>query len=99
MTEGQTVSYILALDQGTTSSRALVFDHAGNVRGSAQKEFRQIFPHAGWIEHDPREILASQTRVAAEALTRAGLSARDVAAIGINNQRQTTVVSDPATAT
>src|SRR5258706_7873333 len=97
MTEGQTVSYILALDQGTTSSRALVFDHAGNVRGSAHKEFRQIFPHAGWIEHDPHEILASQTGVAAEALTHAGLSARDVAAIGITNQRETTVVWDRAT--
>jgi glycerol kinase len=91
------VSYILALDQGTTSSRALVFDHAGNVRGSAQKEFRQIFPNAGWIEHDPREILASQTGMAAEALTHAGLSARDVAAIGITNQRETTVVWDRAT--
>jgi len=91
------VSYILALDQGTTSSRALVFDHAGNVRGSAQKEFLQIYPHAGWIEHDPREILASQTGVAAEALIHAGLSARDVAAIGITNQRETTVVWDRAT--
>ncbi|MBI3530776.1 MAG: glycerol kinase GlpK [Betaproteobacteria bacterium] len=91
------MSYILALDQGTTSSRALVFDHAGNVRGSAQKEFRQIYPNAGWIEHDPREILASQTGVAAEALIHAGLSARDVAAIGITNQRETTVVWDRAT--
>jgi len=97
MTEGQTVSYILALDQGTTSSRALVFDHAGNVRGSAQKEFRQIFPNAGWVEHDPREIVASQTGVAAQALTHAGLSARDIAAIGITNQRETTVVWERAT--
>ena len=94
MKEGQPVSYILALDQGTTSSRALVFDQAGSVRGSAQKEFRQIYPNAGWIEHDPREILASQTGVAAEALIHAGLSARDVAAIGITNQRETTVVWD-----
>ena len=91
------MSYILALDQGTTSSRALVFDHDGNVRGSAQKEFRQIFPQAGWIEHDPREILASQTSVAAQALIHAGLSARDIAAIGITNQRETTVVWDRAT--
>ena len=93
------MAYILALDQGTTSSRALVFDHAGNVCASAQKEFRQIFPHAGWIEHDPREILVSQTGVAAEALIHAGLSARDVAAIGITNQRETTVVWDRATGT
>jgi len=91
------VSYILALDQGTTSSRALIFDHDGNVRGSAQKEFRQIYPQAGWIEHDPREILASQTGVAAEALIRAGVSARDIAAIGITNQRETTIVWDRAT--
>jgi len=91
------VSYILALDQGTTSSRALIFDHDGNVRGSARKEFRQIYPQAGWIEHDPREILASQTGVAAEALIRAGVSARDIAAIGITNQRETTIVWDRAT--
>ncbi|MEO8132665.1 MAG: glycerol kinase GlpK [Betaproteobacteria bacterium] len=91
------MSYILALDQGTTSSRALVFDHDGSVRGSAQKEFRQIFPQPGWIEHDAREILASQIGVAAEALTRAGVSARDIAAIGITNQRETTVVWDRAT--
>ncbi len=91
------MSYILALDQGTTSSRALIFDHDGNVRGSAQKEFRQIYPRAGWIEHDPREILASQTGVAAEALIRAGVSARDIAAIGITNQRETTIVWDRAT--
>ena len=97
MTEGRIVSYILALDQGTTSSRALVFDHDGGVRGSAQKEFRQIYPQAGWIEHDPREILASQTAVAGEALIRAGVSARDIAAIGITNQRETTVVWDRAT--
>ena len=89
------MSYILSLDQGTTSSRALVFDHDGNVRGSAQKEFRQIFPQAGWIEHDAREILASQTGVAAEALIHAGISARDIAAIGITNQRETTGVVGP----
>src|SRR3954463_6847101 len=89
--------YILALDQGTTSSRALVFDQTGNVRGTAQKEFRQVFPQPGWVEHDPREILASQTGVAAEALMRAGLSARDIAAIGIANQRETTLVWDRAT--
>jgi glycerol kinase len=91
------VSYILALDQGTTSSRALVFDRAGTVRASAQKEFRQLFPQPGWVEHDPREILASQTGVIAEALTTAGLSARDIAAIGITNQRETTIVWDRTT--
>ena len=91
------MSCILALDQGTTSSRALVFNHDGSVRGSAQKEFRQIYPQAGWIEHDPREILASQSGVAAEALIRAGVSAKDIAAIGITNQRETTVVWDRTT--
>ncbi len=91
------MSYILALDQGTTSSRALVFDQAGTVRGSARKEFRQIFLHPGWVEHDPREILASQTDVAAQALIQAGLSDRDIAAIGITNQRETTLVWDRAT--
>jgi len=91
------VPYILALDQGTTSSSALVFDQTGNVRGSAQKEFRQIFPQPGWVEHDPREILASQTGVVAEALMRAGIAVRDIAAIGITNQRETTLVWDRAT--
>jgi len=91
------VAYILALDQGTTSSRALIFDRAGNVKGSAQQEFRQIYPRAGWIEHDPREILASQTSVAAQALTRASVSPRDIAAIGITNQRETTIVWDRST--
>ena len=91
------MSCILALDQGTTSSRALVFNHDGSVRGSAQKEFRQIYPQAGWIEHDPREIIASQSEVAAEALIRAGVSTKDIAAIGITNQRETTVVWDRTT--
>ena len=91
------MAYILALDQGTTSSRALIFDRAGNVKGSAQQEFRQIYPRAGWIEHDPREILASQTGVAAQALTRASVSPRDIAAIGITNQRETTIVWDRST--
>ncbi len=89
--------YVLALDQGTTSSRAIVFDHAGAVRAVAQREFEQIFPRPGWVEHDAREIWSSQAGVAAEALARAGLSAADVAAIGITNQRETTVVWDRAT--
>ncbi len=91
------MSVILALDQGTTSSRAIVFDHAGAIRAVAQKEFTQIFPQPGWVEHDPEEIWATQAAVAGEALARAGSSARDVAAIGITNQRETTVVWDRAT--
>lgn len=91
------MSFILALDQGTTSSRALVFDHDGNVRGLAQKEFRQIFPEPGLVEHDAEEIWASQLGVAVEAIARAGLSAADIAAIGITNQRETTVVWDRRT--
>src|SRR5881628_2924264 len=91
------MSNILALDQGTTSSRAIVFDRDGAIRSVAQKEFRQIFPRAGWVEHDPQEIWASQIGVAIEALGRAGLSAPDIAAIGITNQRETTVVWDRQT--
>ncbi|MDU0457838.1 MAG: glycerol kinase GlpK [Geobacteraceae bacterium] len=90
------MSFILALDQGTTSSRALVFDHDGNIRGLAQKEFRQFFPAPGLVEHDADEIWASQLGVAVEAIARAGLSAADIAAIGITNQRETTVVWDRA---
>ena len=86
--------FILALDQGTTSSRAIVFDHAGAIRAVAQKEFTQIFPKPGWVEHDANEIWASQIGVAVEALGRARIAARDVAAIGITNQRETTVVWD-----
>src|SRR6185437_11223292 len=89
--------YILAIDQGTTSSRAIVFDHAGSIVSVAQKEFRQIFPTPGWVEHDPRDIWSSQAGVAAEALTKANVAARDVAAIGITNQRETTLVWDRAT--
>ena len=93
------MTFILALDQGTTSSRAMVFDHAGTVRAVAQREFRQIFPRPGWVVHDPNEIWASQLAVAQEALAKANLTARDVAAIGITNQRETTVVWDHATGT
>jgi glycerol kinase len=88
------MSFILALDQGTTSSRALVFDHDGNIRAVAQKEFRQIFPQPGLVEHDAEEIWASQLGVAVEAIARAGLTAADIAAIGIANQRETTIVWD-----
>jgi glycerol kinase len=89
--------FILALDQGTTSSRAIVFDRDGSIRAVAQKEFTQIFPQAGWVEHDPREIWASQIGVAVEALGRAGAAPRDIAAIGITNQRETTIVWDRQT--
>jgi len=88
---------ILALDQGTTSSRAIVFDRAGTPISVAQQEFRQIFPRPGWVEHDPEEIFASQRDVAARALAQAGLAAADVAAVGITNQRETTVLWDRAT--
>ncbi len=91
------MKYVLALDQGTTSSRAIVFDQRGAIVSVAQQEFRQIFPKPGWVEHDPREIWATQSNVAAEAILKAGLTARDIAAIGITNQRETTVVWDKGT--
>jgi glycerol kinase len=89
--------YLLALDQGTTSSRALVINESGKVVAVSQKEFTQIFPQPGWVEHDPNEIWSSQIGVAAEALGQAGASAKDVAAIGITNQRETAVVWDRKT--
>ena len=89
--------YILALDQGTTSSRAIVFDHAGNAVSVAQKEFTQFFPKPGWVEHDPMEIWASQAGVATEAISTLGLTGTDIAAIGITNQRETTIVWDAET--
>jgi len=88
---------ILALDQGTTSSRALLIDRDGRVRAMAQREFRQIYPQPGWVEHDPNEIWSTQLGVAVEALAQANLTARDIAAIGVTNQRETTVVWDRAT--
>ena len=84
--------YILSLDQGTTSSRAIVFNHSGNSISIAQKEFTQIFPKPGRVEHDPSEIWSSQIAVATEAIVKAGITPRDVAAIGITNQRETTIV-------
>jgi glycerol kinase len=86
--------YILALDQGTTSSRAIVFAHDGSIVSVAQKEFKQIFPQPGWVEHDPEEIWSTQLGVAAEAITKAGLGTENIHAIGITNQRETTVVWD-----
>lgn len=88
---------ILALDQGTTSSRAIIFDHTGNIVSIAQKEFTQIFPEAGWVEHDPLEIWSSQITVATEAILKAGITPNDIAAIGITNQRETTIVWDKKT--
>jgi len=86
------LQYVLALDQGTTSSRAILFDRAGTIRGLAQREFEQIYPRAGWVEHDPEEIWASQMSVAVEALSRANSRPRDIAALGITNQRETTII-------
>ncbi len=88
---------MLAFDQGTTSSRAIVFDRQGNVLSLAQKEFQQIFPQSGWVEHDADEIWSSQIGVANEALARIGIAASDIAAIGITNQRETTIVWDRKT--
>ncbi|MBI2422131.1 MAG: glycerol kinase GlpK [Candidatus Hydrogenedentes bacterium] len=89
--------YILALDQGTTSSRSILFDHAGTPVASAQREFRQIYPKAGWVEHDPEEIWASQLATAEQVLRESGVGVEEVAAMGITNQRETTVVWERAT--
>ncbi len=89
--------YILALDQGTTSSRAIIFDHDGQIVKTAQKEFTQIYPKAGWVEHDAMEIWGSQSGVAREVLESAGVNPEEIAAIGITNQRETTVVWDKNT--
>ena len=89
--------YILALDAGTTSSRAIVFNRKGESCAVAQKEFGQIFPQSGWVEHDAREIWSSQAAVAAEAITKLGISSQNIAAIGITNQRETTIVWDKIT--
>jgi glycerol kinase len=91
------LSYILALDQGTTSSRAILFDGEGAIRSVAQREFDQIFPQPGWVEHDPEQIASSQVAVALEALASASARPQDVAAIGIANQRETTIVWDRKT--
>lgn len=89
--------YIMALDQGTTSSRCILFDKEGNICSMAQKEFTQIYPKPGWVEHNPREIWASQLAVATEAMANISVSAKDIAAIGITNQRETTIVWDRIT--
>src|SRR5690606_20056649 len=89
--------FILSLDQGTTSSRAILFDKNGGIRSVAQKEFRQLFPKPGWVEHDPLEIWSTQAGVAAEAVTQAGISSEQLASLGITNQRETTIVWDRET--
>ena len=97
MTDIENKNYIIALDQGTTSSRAIIFDRDANVVCTAQREFTQHYPQAGWVEHDPMEIFATQSAVMVEALAQAGLHHDQVAAIGITNQRETTVVWDKIT--
>ena len=89
--------YILSLDQGTTSSRAIIFDKAGQIKAKAQYEFTQIYPKAGWVEHDPDEILRSEFRAIADSLIDGGIEAKEIAAIGITNQRETTVLWDKTT--
>ncbi|HJY77977.1 MAG TPA: glycerol kinase GlpK [Burkholderiales bacterium] len=91
------MKYVLALDQGTTSSRAILFDEAGGPMAVGQREFRQIFPQAGWVEHDPREIFQTQRDVARDALRKSGISTKDLLAVGITNQRETTIVWDRQT--
>jgi glycerol kinase len=91
------MQYVMALDQGTTSSRAILFDKCGNIAAMAQQEFPQLYPREGWVEHDPRDILGSLVGVYAEAVVRAGISPADIAALGIANQRETTIVWERAT--
>ncbi len=91
------MKYVLAIDQGTTSSRTILFDHDGNIRSVAQKEFTQIFPKPGWVEHNPQEIWASQATTMTEALTNVNAKGSDIVAIGITNQRETTIVWDAET--
>jgi glycerol kinase len=91
------MTYLLALDQGTSTSRSIVFDEQGRIKAMAQREFRQIFPQPGWVEHDPKEIWATQLATAREALAKAGITAVEITSIGITNQRETTVVWNRAT--
>src|SRR5918994_1695521 len=89
--------YVLAIDQGTTSTRAIIFDHSGTIVSAGQKEHEQIFPRAGWVEHNPAEISANTRDVVGQALARANLNIGDLAAVGITNQRETAVVWDRTT--
>ena len=89
--------YIMALDQGTTSSRCILFDKAGSIHSMSQKEFTQIYPKPGWVEHNPKEIWSTQLSVATECMAMAGVEAEQIAAIGITNQRETTILWDKNT--
>ena len=91
------MKYIMSLDQGTTSSRCILFDKAGNICASVQKEFRQIYPQPGWVEHDANEIWDTTLEVSRAAMAKLGVEAADIAAIGITNQRETTVIWDKET--
>ena len=88
------MKYIMSLDQGTTSSRCILFDRGGNICASVQKEFRQIYPQPGWVEHDAGEIWDTTLEVSRAAMAKLGVEAKDIAAIGITNQRETTVIWD-----
>ena len=90
-------TYLLSLDQGTTSSRAILFDREQNILGVAQKEFTQFYPREGWVEHDPMEIWSSQYGVMMEVIAQSGVNPAEIAAIGITNQRETTILWDRAT--
>ena len=89
--------YIMALDQGTTSSRCIIFDNKGNIIATSQKEFEQIFPRSGWVEHNPNEIWSSQLSVMVEAMASKGIDGSQIASVGITNQRETTIVWDKDT--
>ena len=89
--------YILSIDQGTTSSRAVIFNRRGRIKAIAQQEFKQIYPQAGWVEHSPQDIMGSVMAVTAEAVARAGILCEDIKAVGITNQRETTLVWDAKT--
>ena len=94
---GNAAKYVIALDQGTTSSRAVLIDRAGRMVDCVQRPFQQIFPQPGWVEHNPQEILFSQLGCLTELIAKHGLSASDIDSIGIDNQRETTIVWDPST--
>ncbi|BCT76316.1 glycerol kinase [Sinomonas cyclohexanicum] len=95
--QARTAQYVIAIDQGTTSTRAIIFDHSGSIVSMGQLEHEQIFPHAGWVEHDPREIWDNTREVVGQALSKANLTRHDIAAVGITNQRETAVVWDRTT--
>ena len=97
MASNEDKKYIIALDQGTTSSRAIIFNKETKIISKAQREITQIYPQSGWVEHDPMEIWSSQRSVLTEVVAKSGISLKDVAAIGITNQRETTIIWDKIT--